>query len=159
VKRQGSRCLVYIDESGFDNRVSQPWGWAQRGTKLFADRTGKREKRENLLMARCKDALLAPMVVEGSVDAGCFEKWLSEWVLPTLQVPSVLILDNAPIHRKNVIRDIAHQCAHQVLFLPKYSPDFNKIEHDFAALKKRRQYATPDTAIDDIIRDYANRNL
>jgi transposase len=27
-----------------------------------------------------------------------------------------------------------------LLFLPPYSPDFNPIEHDFATLKKRREY-------------------
>ena len=30
---------------------------------------------------------------------------------------------------------------HQLLFLPKYSPDLNDIEHDFSALKRARMYS------------------
>ncbi len=45
-----------------------------------------------------------------------------------------------------------------VLFLPRYSPDFNKIEHDFAALKKRRLYAPTDTSLDALVTLYANHS-
>ncbi|MEM1395294.1 MAG: IS630 family transposase, partial [Cyanobacteria bacterium P01_H01_bin.150] len=41
-------------------------------------------------------------------------------------------------------------------FLPPYSPDFNKIEQDFAIIKKRRTYANPNTSLDDIIQSYGN---
>jgi putative transposase len=34
---------------------------------------------------------------------------------------------------------------HKVLFLSKYSPDLNDIEHDFSALKKVRVYAPSGT--------------
>jgi transposase len=40
---------------------------------------------------------------------------------------------------------------HQVLFLPKYSPDLNDIEHDFSALKRARMYAPPGTSLDELI--------
>ena len=63
-------------------------------------------------------------------------------------------MDNAPIHRKNKIKELAEEAGHQVLFLPKYSPDLNDIEHDFSALKRARRYANPGTSIDEIIRDY-----
>ena len=38
--------------------------------------------------------------------------------------------------RKNVIRELVEAGGHQLLFLPKYSPDFNDIEHDFSLLKR-----------------------
>jgi transposase len=44
-------------------------------------------------------------------------------------------MDRAPIHRKTAIRELVEETEHQVLFLPKYSPDLNDIEHDFSALK------------------------
>ncbi len=49
-------------------------------------------------------------------------------------------MDNAPFHRKNVIQDLVTAAGHSVLFLLKYSPDLNKIEHDFAALKRNFAY-------------------
>lgn len=132
------------------------YGWSPRGQKLYGEKTGKREKRENLLAARQNGKMIAPMLVTGSVNAMCVEKWLSEWLMPKLAQHSILIMDNAPIHRKSKIRELAEQKGHTVRFLPKYSPDFNKIEHDFAALKKRREYAPEGTSLDQLIKDYCH---
>ncbi len=63
-------------------------------------------------------------------------------------------MDNAPIHRKNVIREMVEEAGHQVIFLPKYSPDLNDIEHDFSALKRAIMYAPTHKSLDEIIRDY-----
>ena len=43
---------------------------------------------------------------------------------------------------------------HQLLFLPKNSPDFNDIEHDFSALKRARMYSPINTSLNEIIRNY-----
>ena len=45
-------------------------------------------------------------------------------------------MDNLPIHSKNLIRELVEAGDNQLLFLPKYSPDLNDIEHDFSALIK-----------------------
>ena len=55
-------------------------------------------------------------------------------------------MDNSPIHRKNVIRELVEAGDHQLLFLPKYSPDLNDIEHDFSALKRARMYLPINTS-------------
>lgn len=65
-----------------------------------------------------------------------------------------IIMDNAPIHRKTVIKQLVEEAGHQVVFLPKYSPDLNDIEHDFSALKRARMYAPVGTTLDEIIRTY-----
>ena len=49
-------------------------------------------------------------------------------------------MDNSLIYRKNVIRELVEAGGHQLLFLPKYFPDLNDIEHDFSALKRARTY-------------------
>ena len=38
--------------------------------------------------------------------------------------------------------------------LPPYSPDFNKIEHDFAALKRVLAYSPPGTTLDEVVANY-----
>ena len=75
-------------------------------------------------------------------------------LLPSLKMPSILIMDNAPIHRQNIIRELAESTGHQVLFLAKYSPDLNESEHDFSAFKRARMYAPAHHTLDDLIRDY-----
>ena len=63
------------------------------------------------------------MLFTGSLNAEAFEGWLEQYLLPSLSCSSVLIMDNAPIHRKRVIQELVQQAFHQVVFLPKYSPD------------------------------------
>ena len=48
--------------------------------------------------------------------------------------------------KKNVIRELVEAGGHQLLFLSKYSPDLNDIEHDFSALKRARMYSPINTS-------------
>src|SRR4028118_955835 len=98
--------------------------------------------------------LIAPMVFTVRFNAESFEGWLALYLLPSLTIPSILIMDNAPIHRKTAIRLLVEEAGHQILFLPKYSPDLNDIEHDFSALKRARMYSHSATSLDEIIRAY-----
>jgi len=152
----GSKSLLFIDESGFEEFQACPYGWSKKGKKVYGEKPGKRGKRENLVAGRRKGKkdLIAPMVFTGRLDAEGFEGWLSLYLLPSLTRPSILIMDHAPIHRKRVIRELLEETGHQVLFLPKYSPDLNDIEHDFSALKRARMYAPHGTSLDEVIRSY-----
>ncbi|MFM2026321.1 MAG: hypothetical protein RLZZ339_1036 [Cyanobacteriota bacterium] len=129
---------------------------AQKGKKVLGDRQGKRGKRENLVAGRRKGKkdFIAPMIFTRSLNAEGFEGWLSLYLLPSLTITSVLIMDKAPIHRKTDIKQLVEEAGHQVVFLPKYSPDLNDIEHDFSALKRARMYAPVGTPLDEIIRTY-----
>lgn len=141
-----------------DNRVYQDFGYAKRGKKLYGSRTGKRTARENLIAAKREKELLSPMLITGSINAKGLNNGTWQWLMLELHPDSTLIMDNAPIHRKNKIKEIVEVRGHQVLFLPKYSPDFNQIEHDFAAMKKRRKYASQDTDVAQIVKNYSERN-
>jgi putative transposase len=156
IKLYGSQALVYIDESGFEEIQACIYAWSKKGKKVYGDRQGKRGIRENLVAGRRKGKkdFIAPMVFTGSLNAEGFEGWLRVYLLPSLSIPSVLIMDNAPIHRKNAIKELVKEAGHEVVFLPKYSPDLNDIEHDFSALKRIRMYAPIGTSLDEIIRSY-----
>lgn len=75
VKKYGSKSLVYIDESGFEEMETKIYAWSKRGKKIYGEKQGKRGKRENLVAARRKKEkdLIAPMLFTGSLDARGFE--------------------------------------------------------------------------------------
>jgi excisionase family DNA binding protein len=156
IKIHGSKSLVFIDEAGFEEFQACMYAWSKRGKIIFGERQGKRGKKENLIAGRRKGKkdFIAPMLVRGSLNAFAVEGWLSLHLLPALTIPSILIMDNAPIHRKSAIKELVEAVGHQVVFLPKYSPDLNDIEHDFSALKRARMYAPPEMSLDEIIRNY-----
>jgi transposase len=156
IKIHGSKTLVFIDESGFEEFHACVYAWSKKGKKVYGDRLRKRGKRENLVAGRRKGNkdLIAPMVFTVRFNAESFEGWLALYLLPSLTIPSILIMDHAPIHRKTAIRLLVEEAGHQILFLPKYSPDLNDIEHDFSALKRARMYSHSATSLDEIIRAY-----
>ena len=163
---------MYLDESGFEPNTYRPYAWSKRGKKSYGERSGKRGTRTSLIAAKSappalrfpqrKDGasrgkqLLAPVLFNGSTNALWFNQWLSEHLLPELKLNSTLILDNAAFHRKDDVFRIAEAAGHKVLFLPPYSPDFNRIEQDFAIIKKRRIYATFGSLLNDMIKSYGN---
>lgn len=140
---------LLIDESGFEEESTCKYPWSKKG---------KRGKRENLVAGRRKKEkdFIAPMLFTTSLNAEAFEWWLKIYLLPSLVEFSILIMDNAPIHRKNRIKELVENAGHTVLFLRTYSPDFNDIEHDFSALKRKRIYSSREISLDQIIYEYCN---
>jgi transposase len=63
-----------------------------------------------------------------------FEFWF-ERLLECISPGHWFILDNSTFHRENVLRQMAEAKGCHVLMLPKYSPDLNKIELEWANLK------------------------
>jgi putative transposase len=98
--------------------------------KFMVQFRGKREKRENLITGKRKHQkdLISPLLLTGSRNAKTFEQWLEIYLIPNLNIPSVLIMDKAAIHGKKVIKEIGENAGHEVLFLPTYSPDLNDRE-------------------------------
>ena len=97
--------------------------------------------------------LIAPRLILGSCNAQRFNTWLDEELSPHLDVNSVVIMDNAPIHKTDQTQAVIQAWGASVLYLPPYSPDYNPVEHQFANIKRRRSY-NPDKPIDQIINMY-----
>jgi len=53
------------------------------------------------------------------------------------EVASAIILDNATFHKGGQILQLIEDAGGKVLYLPPYSPDFNKIERCWSWLKSR----------------------
>lgn len=151
---RGSQDIVYVDESGFAANSYRPYGWSERGQKVYGERSGNSRPRTSLIAARRGEDFLAPMLFAGTAHTELVNHWFETQLVPQLRPESTIIWDNASFHNKGNLADIAGKYNQHILFLPKYSPDFSKIEPDFAILKKQRQYLPPDTPIDDIVKLY-----
>lgn len=156
VKERGSKNLVYVDESGFEEHTYRPYAWSIRGKKSYGERCGSKGVRTNLIAAKRQKELLAPILYETSTTAEWFNEWLENHLIKELCPQSTIIMDNARFHKKEKVRDILGKAGHTALFLPPYSPDFNPIEQSFAILKKIRTYAERGTSLDDIINKYGS---
>ncbi len=64
-------------------------------------------------------------------------------LLPRLLPGSVLVLDNASIHKGGKIERLVRNAGCRVLYLPPYSPDLNPIELAWALVKRQVRKCGP----------------
>jgi transposase len=128
-------------------------GWARRGEKIYGDVSGNNRKSTNLIMAWRQKKWLAAETFEGTCNAPRVNGWIENRLMPILRKPGIVIMDNASFHKKKeMAAAILEKGGHVLLPLPPYSPDFNPIEQSFGALKRKREFAPPDTPIIDLIK-------
>ena len=87
--------------------------------------------------------LIAPMTYEETMTSDFFEAWFQKFLLPTLNTPSVIIMDNARFHRMGKLELLCEEFGHKLLPLPPYSPEYNPIEKTWAHIKKHLKNVLP----------------
>jgi len=138
-----SETVYYIDESGIDKFLYREYGYAIRGRPVEGKISGKKYKRTNIVAAKCRNDIVAPVIYEGTMDHVVFECWLENVLLPSIPKHSTLVMDNASFHNKKKLRELVVKAECEVLFLPPYSPDLNPIEMFWAWLKKKLRSVLP----------------
>jgi transposase len=127
--------IVYSDESGIDDNEVKLTGWAQKGKRCFAQKNSERKTRCNITAALNENSLFAPFIFEGHLDTAIYEIYVEQVLAPVLRPGMVVVIDNASFHKSKKVIDIIQAAQCRVMFLPAYSPDFNPIEHHWAAIK------------------------
>lgn len=79
----------------------------------------------------------------GAMKREDVEAFLNEDVLPRLLPGSVIVLDNARIHKGGKIEQIVTGAGCKLLYLPPYSPDFSPIEPAWGWVKHRVRQRCP----------------
>lgn len=141
--------LVWVDECGLNKDLYRPYGRCPRHQRLYGDISGKRiTPRISMIAAYGQGHLSAPFRFEGYTDTYVFNLWLETCLLPTLRPGQIVIMDNASFHKSNKTCELIESVGCQLLFLPPYSPDLNKIERQWAILKQGiRANQLPDLSL------------
>jgi transposase len=144
--------VVCIDESAANERTgTRKYGWSLKGAPCYTDEPAKRSKRWSILPALSVNGYLpGTLIYQGSITEEIFLDWLELEILPQLDPGTILVMDNASIHRTVAVRELieSYQCT--VAFLPPYLPNFNPIELSFSVLKAWiRRYMGDATQYDD----------
>lgn len=134
--------LFYGDESGFSLVPVVPYGWQMAGHSL--ERPSQSSPRFNVLAWLNEAGHLVSFTSHVSITSEFVIRCIDEWVV-SLNRPTVLVLDNAPMHRSKAFRACLErwqQAGLYVFFLPAYSPHLNKVE----CLWRKIKYEWLDTA-------------
>ena len=127
--------FVFVDECGVENDFRRCRARAKRGVRVHGTRPGKKPKRTNVVAGLWGRKHVAVRCYTHTTTSAFFEDWFEWELLSVIPAGSVIVLDNASFHRKKHLAEIASRHGVYLLFLPAYSPDFNKIEKSWANLK------------------------
>lgn len=127
--------IVFVDESGIEDRYQRERGRAPRGARVEDTRRGRKTKRTNIIAGLVNGEHVAVQSYGHSTTGAFFEDWFEFELLGAIPQKSLVIMDNASFHRKKQINSIAARHGVFVLFLPTYSPDLNLIEPSWANFK------------------------
>jgi transposase len=127
--------LVFLDEMGVSLALCLLYGWGEKGEDLIEQVASKRGKNLSVIGAFDSLGMICTQSQLGAINRDRFERFLIE-LLQQLTTGSVIIMDNASIHKGGRIEDLITQAGCTLLYLPPYSPDFNPIELAWAFVKK-----------------------
>jgi transposase len=143
--------IVALDESACNERTGdRKYGWAPVGQPVELSYSFRRSERWSLLPALTIDGYMSFRIFQGSITAKILEDFLEFQVLPFCNPypgpASVIVLDNASIHRSERVQELCQRAGVLLEYLPPYSPDFNPIEKSFKQLKSwiKRHYREAD---------------
>ena len=153
VVKASGKSVVYIDESGFRQESHRRYAYAPRGECVLGLISSQRTRTTTLLSVRIENTFTAVRLVQGGCKANDFNNYLDEILCPRLSSDHVVIMDNARLHKTPRTRELIEATGAALMFLPLYSPDYNPVEHDFANIKRKREY-DPETSIEEIIQMY-----
>lgn len=98
--------------------------------------SGKKYIRQSIIAGRRNDhSLIAPIIYSGTADTELILYWVKTYLLSSLKPNSILVWDNAAIHKSKLLEKLVTEAGHKMVFLPPYSPDLNPIEHKWQELK------------------------
>lgn len=141
-----TRCaddLVFLDETGVSLALFCPYGWGKKGKPLVEAVPTNRGKNLSVLGAFDKEGMICTSTKLGAMKRVDVERFLQDDLLPRLLPGSVLIFDNATIHKGGRVKRLINEAGCHLLYLPPYSPDMNPIELVWGWVKERLRRLGP----------------
>lgn len=127
--------LVFLDETALMSHMARARGRCRRGQRLVGRVPHGPWKTMTFLAGLRRDAVVAPLFLDGPITAASFRAYVEQCLAPALGPGDIVILDNLTAHGAAAIRQTIERRGATLRFLPPYSPDLNPIEPFFARLK------------------------
>jgi transposase len=129
--------LVFIDETWASTNLTRRYGRCPVGERLIGSTPFGHWKRTTFVGALRSCGLVAPMVVDGSVNGAVFLAYVEQVLVKELREGDVVILDNLSSHKVEGVKQAIEKSGAKLVYLPAYSPDYNPIEMVFSKIKAR----------------------
>jgi transposase len=110
-------------------------GRGPQGERVIGSVPGGHWETLTLVAGLTQRGIVAPFTCEGAMDGLTFVGYIEQCLVPTLKRGQLVIMDNLPAHRVPGVREAIEAAGATLVYLPKYSPEFNPIEQAFSKIK------------------------
>ena len=137
--------LVFVDETSTNTAMVRLRGRCPRGIRLTDHVPHGHWKTITFIAGLRRRAMVAPLVLDGPMNATSFMAYLEHCLVPTLKRGDIVMMDSLPVHKAAGVREVIEAAGAKLRYLPKYSPDLNPIEMAFSKLKAHLRKAAERT--------------
>lgn len=144
--KQGLITLLYLDESGCCPESPLSYGYGQIGQQKSIAQKTRKGRRINVMGIWEEEQRFEYAMIVGTYKTKSylrFMDWQAERAMKRLfelGKPTVIIQDNASIHRAKLVKERYQLWSKQglsIFYLPPYSPEMNRIEGQWLHLKRQ----------------------
>lgn len=161
-----SKKWIFIDESGFNLHLRRSFARSRVNERAIITVPTQKGRNITLIAAMSNRGVVHTHIISKSTcNSEKFCTFLKTLVNELDEAGNMdgswLIMDNAAIHKTQMVRDIVQGKPYQLMFLPPYSPMLNPIENMFSKIKTlvRELLADPsqNTNLIDCIKESTNK--
>jgi transposase len=127
--------MVFLDETGAKTNMTRTYARTRKGERAVDYAPQGHWNTTTLVAAITPKTAIAPMILEGPMDAAAFEAYIEHVLLPELPPGSIVAMDNLSSHKPSAVARLLHSAGAELWYLPAYSPDFNPIENMWSKIK------------------------
>jgi len=139
--------LVFIDETCTNTAMVRLRGRAPRGERLVGYAPHGHWKTITFVGGLRQRGMIAPFVLEGAINGPMFLAYVKQCLVPSLKRGEIVLMDHLPAHKVAGVAEAIEAAGATLIYLPKYSPDFNPIELAFSKLKAHLRKAAEHTLL------------
>jgi transposase len=127
--------LVFIDETSVNTSMVRLYGRCPCGVRLVDHVPFGQWKTMTFVSALRHDGMVAPMLIDGSMNGELFLAYVEQCLVPTLKPNDIVVVDNLASHKVAGVVEAIEAAGATLRYLPPYSPDLNPIEMPYSKFK------------------------
>lgn len=110
-------------------------GRSRRGERVYGSVPHRRGANLTVVGAISADGVVCHRAMDGGLSGASFLAFVVEALLPALTPGQVVVMDNLSAHKTRAVRAAFAAAGVGVVYLPRYSPEWNAIELCWAKVK------------------------